>query len=484
MNQAYALSQTYPSVLVVPRALDDGFVEAASQQRSRSRLPVLSWLHPRNGMPMCRSAQPLMGLSSSTSLREDETLIHSILRSSVAKNPSAVLHLIDARPRMSALANAATGKGFESIEKLNDAKWAQGAGKVQLHFLDIENIHTVRSSYQNMMSACLSCNTSSHSFDLLGKVGAAGWLQHTAGVMRGALFSAREINNGNALLVHCSDGWDRTAQISCLVQLMLDPFARTIPGFAALVEREWCSFGYQFDLRMGFGEPLSETSPVFVQFLETVWQISMQFPSAFEFSEAYLLHIADAMHSSCFANFCDDCERHRSSKQDSVDAWQYLNRAAFSDATRYLNPRYRETEVYCSNPLWPDTEISALRLWEAWFLRHTTAGWYWRRHQSNQEVSDLLHLLRLRTTGTLSAPEPLDATDRQRLAATKIKRWWFRRCHGTPACGVFVSMDFHIIILATQVTARPAAPSPQAARPERHALISSMKFWNLSWLLY
>ena len=30
------------------------------------------------------------------------------------------------------------------------------------------------------------------------------------------------------VLVHCSDGWDRTPQITALAQLLLDPFYRTI----------------------------------------------------------------------------------------------------------------------------------------------------------------------------------------------------------------------------------------------------------------
>ena len=36
--------------------------------------------------------------------------------------------------------------------------------------------------------------------------------------------------NGNAL-VHCSDGWDRTTQLTSLVQLLMDPYYRTIKGF-------------------------------------------------------------------------------------------------------------------------------------------------------------------------------------------------------------------------------------------------------------
>ena len=34
-----------------------------------------------------------------------------------------------------------------------------------------------------------------------------------------------------SVLVHCSDGWDRTAQLTSLAMLMLDPYFRTIKGF-------------------------------------------------------------------------------------------------------------------------------------------------------------------------------------------------------------------------------------------------------------
>ena len=51
---------------------------------------------------------------------------------------------------------------------------------------------------------------------------------------------------GVSVLVHCSDGWDRTAQICGLTQLLLDPYFRTLQGFAVLIEKEWCAFGFKF----------------------------------------------------------------------------------------------------------------------------------------------------------------------------------------------------------------------------------------------
>ena len=39
------------------------------------------------------------------------------------------------------------------------------------------------------------------------------------------------ISEGVSVVVHCSDGWDRTAQTCGLASLMLDPYYRTIQGF-------------------------------------------------------------------------------------------------------------------------------------------------------------------------------------------------------------------------------------------------------------
>ena len=59
------------------------------------------------------------------------------------------------------------------------------------------------------------------------------------------------LNQKVNVLVHCSDGWDRTAQMSSLAQQLIDPYFRTIEGFLVLIDKEWISFGHQFNLRFG-----------------------------------------------------------------------------------------------------------------------------------------------------------------------------------------------------------------------------------------
>ena len=54
-----------------------------------------------------------------------------------------------------------------------------------------------------------------------------------------------------------------------------------------------------------------EVSPIFVQWLDAVWQVTRQFPTAFEFSEALLVLLGRAVYSNRFRNFAFDCEAER-----------------------------------------------------------------------------------------------------------------------------------------------------------------------------
>lgn len=82
----------------------------------------------------------------------------------------------------------------------------------------------------NAFNHCLVQRTTSMSTFLSG-LESSGWLKHIRSILETAWFIARAVSNGVSVVVHCSDGWDRTAQVCSLSALLLDPFYRTIQGF-------------------------------------------------------------------------------------------------------------------------------------------------------------------------------------------------------------------------------------------------------------
>ena len=115
-------------------------------------------------------------------------------------------------------------------------------GKIE--FYGIGNIHAVRDAYKSIATLLISGNSSS-SLDLnfTKQVEDTQWLANIRAILKASYDSAMYLNNGIPVLVHCSHGWDRTAQVCSIAQLFLDPFYRTFEGFQALIEKEWISFG-------------------------------------------------------------------------------------------------------------------------------------------------------------------------------------------------------------------------------------------------
>jgi len=134
----------------------------------------------------------------------------------------------------------------------------------------------------------------------------SGWLRHASLLIAAAVRLTRLVDEcGFSVVVHCSDGWDRTTQIVALAQLMLDPYFRTFEGFAVLVEKEWCAFGHKLQDRSGRGvggRASQETSPIFLQWLDAVQQLQEQLPWAFEFNSAYLAALGMLAQACWFDN--------------------------------------------------------------------------------------------------------------------------------------------------------------------------------------
>jgi myotubularin-related protein 6/7/8 len=348
--------------------------------------------------------------------------------------------IVDARPTVNAYAMQAVGLGSENMDNYKFAT------KV---YLGIDNIHVMRDSLEKVVAALKDSDIAplGPNRELLAK---SGWLKHISNMLDGAGLIARQVGLQHShVLVHCSDGWDRTSQLSALSQLCLDPYYRTLEGFIILIEKEWLAFGHMFRHRSGFlssdkwfhienerigggretsansdsgpgmtdtisgaqktfesalrgakgffnradnanasreslstfdsdsdqplqpydsdsptsarrqqntsspasgtkpakkkAEPettkVKETSPIFHQFLDAVYQLQFQYPTRFEFTERFLRRLIYHLYSCQYGTFLYDNEKAR--KEANVmgrtrSVWDYF----LSRRDGFLNPNY------------------------------------------------------------------------------------------------------------------------------------------------
>uniref|UniRef100_A0A8C9QXL1 Myotubularin related protein 7b n=1 Tax=Scleropages formosus TaxID=113540 RepID=A0A8C9QXL1_SCLFO len=372
-NRDYRVCDTYPSDLYVPKSVTTPIVVGSSKFRSRGRFPTLTYYHRDNHATICRSSQPLSGFSARC--LEDEQMLQAITSS----NPgSSFMYVVDTRPKLNAMANRAAGKGYENEDNYSN---------IRFQFLGIENIHVMRSSQQKMFEVCdLRSPTMT---DFLWGLENSGWLKHIKAILDAGVFIARAVaEEGVSVLVHCSDGWDRTAQACSVASLLLDPFYRTLKGLMVLIERDWVSFGHKFSHRYGHldGDP-REVSPVMDQFLECVWQLSLQFPCAFEYNERFLLHLHEQIHSCQFGNFLGNSQKEREElrvreRTHSVWAHLWMNRAD------YINPLYRPDHSQTQGVLRPATAPYCFKFWRGMYCRSEQV------HQRPPTVTDVLTTVR------------------------------------------------------------------------------------------
>lgn len=314
---------------------------------------------------MVRCAQPLVGMKRSRSHADELYLAEC-----------GVSVIFDARPRRNAVANMVMGKGYELVGNYAD---------ISLQFLDIENIHVQRESLgrlleatmPSMVSSTYSSSASSASSgsskrsaaasnQWLAAAEASAWLRHVASVLRGADLIAQALVDGKSAVVHCSDGWDRTAQLCALAQIMLDPFTRTLRGLAMLIEKDWLSFGHMFQKRLGHANEGSadQRSPVFLQWLDALHQLQHQFPSSFEYNERLLVHIFHTACSGAHGTFLFDSDRERCAHAVPLRC-PAIWREILDDPLPWCNSLYRPH----GGNLQPATCTRALQVWRSMYCQ-------------------------------------------------------------------------------------------------------------------
>ncbi|XP_056445600.1 myotubularin-related protein 5 isoform X2 [Gadus chalcogrammus] len=264
---------------------------------------------------------------------------------------------------------------------------------------EVCDVRQVKNSFKKLMKACVPSSVSTDAaLSFHHCLQDSEWMSLLNKVLQVSVLVVELLDKGSSVMVSLEDGWDVTTQVVSLVQLLSDPYYRTFDGFRLLVEKEWLSFGHRFSHRgaQTLASQSSGFTPVFLQFLDCVHQIHLQFPMEFEFSQYYLKFLAYHYVSNRFRTFLldSDYERielgvlyeekgERKAPQVCKSVWDYIDR---------LNKKTPVFYNYMFSPedeevLRPYSHISNMKLWDFYTEETLSEGpsFDWELGRSRQE---------------------------------------------------------------------------------------------------
>uniref|UniRef100_A0A8R1I2E3 phosphatidylinositol-3,5-bisphosphate 3-phosphatase n=1 Tax=Caenorhabditis japonica TaxID=281687 RepID=A0A8R1I2E3_CAEJA len=355
VNEDFKVCPTYPEKIIVPKEISDDDIRKGAPYRSISRFPAVVWRCRTTRAVLLRSSQPQVGILSWRNPMDEKIIEESVKAGRIEGEDNKQFVIMDARGYTSAFANRARCGGFENSEYYQQAK---------MEFLGLPNIHSVRNSFQNIRTMLHNPGPPEQ---LLQSLQTTMWLNNISNLLTAALNCSEYLQKGHSVLVHCSDGWDRTTQVTSLAKIMLDEHYRTVDGFEQLIRRDWVAFGHKLhDRQCPSLNWNDERCPIFLQFLEAVRHLQREQPTSFEFSHTYLIKLAKHAYSGLFGTFLFNSHKERNeamAKKNGtlVEIWRYIGKHNHI----YVNQMYDPATV---GPLKPtNLTVINLRVWHEVF---------------------------------------------------------------------------------------------------------------------
>eukprot|EP01061_Rhynchopus_euleeides_P006094 TRINITY_DN15171_c0_g3_i1.p1 TRINITY_DN15171_c0_g3~~TRINITY_DN15171_c0_g3_i1.p1 ORF type:complete len:692 (+),score=224.42 TRINITY_DN15171_c0_g3_i1:298-2076(+) len=349
-------------------------IENSSQFRTRARFPVASWIHPDTGAAMCRSSQPKVGFGKRD--KHDEMYVGMLQRPREAPRASGSASedgegsqtseschalqrgvvIFDCRPFANAMANRSRAGGYE------DERYYTGC---TYYNADLGNIHDITSSLK-LLRRLVEAPPLPSNGGWITAFHQTGWVRHLEKIIVASIKVVGLVEGGASVLIHCSDGWDRTSQVVTLAKMMIDPYYRTIEGFQVLLRQDWLAAGHKFadrhfNVERESSMGRSEMSPIFLQWMDCVYQLWRQYPTLFEFTDQYLIYILYHSTSGRFATFMYNSEKERREGNIGLSLWAHLN----APEQRYHRPEFLNL-LYSGQPtvIRPANWPKMLTFWE------------------------------------------------------------------------------------------------------------------------
>uniref|UniRef100_A0A9J8CCU9 SET binding factor 1 n=1 Tax=Cyprinus carpio carpio TaxID=630221 RepID=A0A9J8CCU9_CYPCA len=429
VNRMYTVCRSYPGLLIVPQSIPDSTIQRICRCYRQNRFPVVCWRNSRTKAVLLRSAglhakgvvgffkspnAPTAGQSQKQKKKKEmeaaillsELIAHSTSVNdfhwslcfpgkwgSIRGSGRLSTYNPDVGNRLAGKESPQANGGPSETYFLRQQRAylyiigdkSQLKGGKQDSFqqwevvpIEVFDVRQVKNSFKKLMKACVPSspiteqNTNMTFHRCLEE---SDWMNLLHKVLQVSVLVVELLETASSVMVSLEDGWDVTTQVVSLVQLLSDPYYRTIDGFRLLVEKEWLSFGHRFSHRgaQTLASQSSGFTPVFLQFLDCVHQIHLQFPMEFEFSQYYLKFLAYHYVSNRFRTFLldSDYERielgvlyeekgERKNPQVCKSVWDYIDRLNKKTPIFYnymFSPE--EEEV-----LKPYSFISNLKVWD------------------------------------------------------------------------------------------------------------------------
>ena len=338
-NKNYDICSTYPNLLLVPKISNDS--KLSSFNRIKRRIPVCTYYYNnKNGFgSLWRSSQIDAEINST-----DNALINDI----ISLNNKMYIFIVNKLKN-----NNENNENYFNVEKI---------------FCDIEDYKFVQQSFKKVFEISQSSKIKMEQ-KFYSKLESTNWYLNIHLLLKYATDIKNLLLKNETILIHGKEGTDRTSQLISLVQLLIEPYYRTIKGFAILIEKDWISFGHPFGIRNGvfLDKNDDEKSPIFLQFLDCVHQLIVQFPNAFEFNHKFILFLANNYNLNIYGSFLFNCDKERKDNDamnKTLSIWSDL----FRDNDKYKNLYYDSDNIYIK--INPNYSFSALEFWDEYFCQN------------------------------------------------------------------------------------------------------------------
>ncbi|KAM3937818.1 myotubularin-related protein 12 [Leptodactylus fuscus] len=264
VNEEYKVSERLPPYFVVPVALQDEYVYKF-QGRG---IPIWCWSTQQSGALFKMASLPKE--VDDSAIQEQKAFLASV---------ENTLH----RPPLEEV----------RIEDLSIT--LPSLSEIQVAYTRFKQLFLIDNSTDFW-------DTDSKWFSLLNT---SNWLEIVRQCLKKSIEVIEYLENQKINVVLKEDtASDFCCVISSMVQIMMDPHYRTRYGFQSLIQKEWVMGGHQFLDRCNHLRNNNDgEAPVFLLFLDCVWQLVHQYPLAFEFSETYLTVLSDSINIPIFSTF-------------------------------------------------------------------------------------------------------------------------------------------------------------------------------------